>query len=72
MIRSSTFPNVQCTKFAVQSSFHFQIIDRGEDFEVVLISHFFVLKSDSKDKDSTSFYKIGNKGCHKVVDVQGY
>ena len=62
---SSTFPNVQFAKVAV----HFQeIIDRGEDFDVVPNSQFCVSRTVHKDKDSSSFYQIGNKRC-KTKDV---
>ena len=62
---SSTFPNVQSAKVAV----HFQeIIDRGEDFDVVPNSQFCVSRTVHKDKDSSSFYQIGNKRC-KTKDV---
>ena len=62
---SSTFPNVQFAKVAV----HFQeIIDRGEEFDVVPNSQFSVSRTVYKDKDSSSFYQIGNKRC-KTKDV---
>jgi len=62
---SSTFPNVQSAKVAV----HFQeIIDRGEDFDVVADSQFCVSRTVHKDKDSSSFYQIGTKRC-KTKDV---
>jgi structural maintenance of chromosome 4 len=62
---SSTFPDVRMAKVAV----HFQeIIDRGEDFEVVPNTQFSVARTVFKDKDSTSFYQIGNKKC-KTKDV---
>merc|ERR1712080_265266 len=66
MIHSSgTYPNVTFAKVAV----HFQeIIDRGEDFEVVPNSQFSVARTVFKDKDATSYYQIGKKKC-KTKDV---
>merc|ERR1740131_99400 len=62
---SSTHPNVQFAKVAV----HFQeIIDRGEEYDVVPNSQFCVSRTVYKDKDSSSFYQIGNKRC-KTKDV---
>ena len=61
---SSTYPNVQSAKVEV----HFQeIIDRGDDFEVVPGSQFSVSRTVFK-ADSSSFYQIGTKRC-KTKDV---